>query len=75
MIDTIVDIWIDTLLREHKVKDIQELPLYVIKSQILEMRGTLENEKAFLAGGQMYSRENIKHIKRYIKVLKGALEL
>jgi hypothetical protein len=39
------------------------------------MKGTLENEKAFLAGGQMYSRENIKHIKRYIKLLKGALEL
>jgi hypothetical protein len=75
MIDTIVDIWIDTLLKEHKVQDIQELPLYVIKSQIVEMKGTLENEKAFLAGGQMYSRENIKHIKRYIKVLKGALEL
>jgi hypothetical protein len=75
MKDTIVDIWLDNLLRGCKVKDIQELPLYVIKSQILEMKGTLENEKAFLAGGQMYSRENIKHIKRYIKVLKGALEL
>jgi hypothetical protein len=75
MIDTIVDIWIGTLLKEHKVQDIQELPLYVIKSQILEMKGTLENEKAFLAGGQMYSKENIKHIKRYIKLLKGALEL
>ena len=75
MMDSIVDIWLDSLLSEHKVKDIQELPLYVIKSQILEMKGTLENEKTFLAGGQMYSRENIKHIKRYIKVLKGALEL
>jgi hypothetical protein len=75
MKDSIVDIWLDNLLRACKVKDIQELPLYVIKSQILEMKGTLENEKAFLAGGQMYSRENIKHIKKYIKLLKGALEL
>jgi hypothetical protein len=75
MKDSIVDIWLDNLLRACKVKDIQELPLYVIKSQIVEMKGTLENEKVFLAGGQMYSKENIKHIKRYIKVLKGALEL
>jgi hypothetical protein len=75
MVDTIVNFWIDSLLKKYNVKDLYELPVYAVKGEIWEMKGTLENEKAFLVGGSPHSKENIKNMKAYIKILKGVLEL
>jgi hypothetical protein len=71
----IVKLWIEALLKKHQVDDLHDLPVYVVKGEIWEMKGTLENEKVFLVGGSPHSKENIKNMKVYIKILKGVLEL
>ena len=75
MLDMIVDVWVEDLIRKHNVQDLQELPVYVIKTEIAEMQGTLANEETFLAGGSRHAKGNIKNIKKFIKILKGVLEL
>jgi hypothetical protein len=75
MLDMIVDVWVEDLIRRHNVQDLQELPVYIIKGEIHEMKGTLMNEEAFLAGGLPHAKENIKNIKKFIKILKEVLEL
>jgi hypothetical protein len=75
MVDMIVDVWVEDLIRKHNVQDLQELPVYIIKGEIYEMKGTLMNEEAFLAGGSRHAKENIKNIKKFIKILKEVLEL
>jgi hypothetical protein len=67
--------WIDMLVRQHNVQHLQELPVYVVKGEIQEVKDTIENEKVFLAGGSPHAKENIKNMKAYIKILKGVLEL
>jgi hypothetical protein len=67
--------WIDMLVRQHNVQQLQELPVYVVKGEIQEVKDAIENEKVFLAGGSSHAKENIKNMKAYIKVLKGVLEL
>jgi hypothetical protein len=67
--------WIDMLVRQHNVQHLQELPVYVVKGEIQEVKDTIENEKVFLKGGSPHAKENIKNMKAYIKILKGVLEL
>ena len=67
--------WIDMLVRQHNVQHLQELPVYVVKGEIQEVKDTIENEKVFLAGGSTHAKENIKNMKAYIKILKGVLAL
>jgi hypothetical protein len=70
----IVNFWIDSLLKKHNLKDLYQLPVYAVKGEIYEMKGTLMNEEAFLAGGSPHAKENIENIKKYISILKGVLK-
>jgi hypothetical protein len=70
----IVDFWVDSLLKKYNVEDLYQLPVYAVKGEIYEMKGTLMNEEAFLAGGSEHAKENIENIKKYISVLKEVLE-
>jgi hypothetical protein len=70
-----VNAWIDMLVKQYNVQDLRELPVYVVKAEIAEVRDAVENEKVFLAGGSPQAKENIKNMKAYIKILKGVLEL
>jgi hypothetical protein len=70
-----INAWIDMLVRQHHVQDLRELPVYVVKAEIAEVKDAVENEKVFLAGGSPQAKENIKNMKAYIKILKGVLEL
>ena len=70
-----INTWIDMLVRQHNVQDLRELPVYVVKAEIAEVRDAVENEKVFLKGGSPQAKENIKNMKAYIKILKGVLEL
>jgi hypothetical protein len=70
-----INTWIDILVRQHNVQDLHELPVYVVKGEIQEVKDAVENEKVFLKGGSPQAKENIKNMKAYIKILKGVLEL
>jgi hypothetical protein len=70
-----VNAWIDLLVRLHNVQDLRELPVYVVKAQISELKDMIENEKVFLKGGSPHAKENIDNIKEYISILKKVLEL
>jgi flavodoxin len=71
----IVDIWIEALIREYSVDDMEELPVYIVKKEIYKMKDMLTQEEVFLVGGSAYAKENIKNIKKFIKVLMEVLEL
>ena len=71
----IVDFWVDSLLKKYNVEDLYQLPVYAVKDEIYEMKGTLMNEKAFLAGGSEHAKENIENIKNYMSILKGLLKI
>jgi hypothetical protein len=71
----IVELWVEALVKKNKVDNLQDLPVYIVKGEIYQMKNTLMNEEAFLAGGFKYAKENIKNIKKYISILKGVLEL
>ena len=70
-----VDIWIDSLIRKFQVQDLQELPVYVVKAEIAEMKAMIMDEEVRLAGGSEFAEENIRVIKEYISVLKKVLRL
>jgi butyrate kinase len=70
-----VDIWIEALIREYSVDDMEELSVYIVKKEIYKMKDMLTQEEVFLAGGSAYAKENIKNIKKFIKVLMEVLEL
>jgi hypothetical protein len=70
-----VELWVEALIREHSVDDMEELPVYIVKKEIYKMKDMLTQEEVFLAGGSAYAKENIKNIKKFISILKGVLEL
>jgi hypothetical protein len=70
-----INTWIDMLVKQYNVQDLRELPVYVVKAEIAEVRDAVENEKVFLKGGSPQAKENIKNMKAYIKILKGILAL
>jgi hypothetical protein len=71
----IVDIWVDGFIRKSNVEDLQELPVYIIKAEIAEMKAMIMDEEVRLAGGSEFAAENIKNIKKYISVLKEVLKV
>ena len=70
-----INTWIDMLVKQYNVQDLRELPVYVVKAEIAEVRDAVENEKVFLKGGSPHAKENINNMKAYIKILKGILAL
>lgn len=70
-----VDIWIDTILKDNNVKDLRDLPVRIIKNEISDYKGMLITEEAHYAAGSEFAQENMRNIKEYIKILKGVLKL
>jgi hypothetical protein len=69
-----IELWIDMLPRHYNGKTLEQMSIRDLSVEIIETEKTIENEKVFQAGGSKFAAENIENLKRYLRVLKEALE-